>query len=156
MARTQPDDPGLDWGEIATPRFRVARRGYDTEEVDDFLARMGRKTLELDASLRRYKARMDLLEQKVASAQEAAYARVFRQVIEVLRTAEREAGRIRGEATREAEALLAHAREKASLLELAPRGRNGGKRKAAAAAGRAPERDDLSIDVELLWGRSEA
>lgn len=155
MARTKPEGPGFDFNEIASPRFNTARRGYDTEEVDAFLSRMARKTLHLDAELRRSKARRDLLEQKVASAQEAAYARVFRQVIEVLRTAEREAGRIRAEAQRDAEAMLAQAREQAALVQLAPRGANAGRRKAGAPAGRVSDHDDLSVDVELLWGRSE-
>ena len=156
MARAKPDGPGFDFNEIASPRFRTARRGYDTEEVDAFLSRMARKTLQLDAALRRNKARMDLLERKVASAQEAAYAKVFRQVIEVLRTAEREADRIRSEAKRDAETMLAQAREEASLLRLAPRAAAGGRRKAVASAGRGGDHDDLSVDVELLWGRSEA
>lgn len=156
MARTKPDGPVFDFHEIASPRFRTGRRGYDIEEVDQFLSRMAKKTLQLDAALRRNKARMELLEQKVATAEEAAYARVFRQVIEVLRTAEREAGRIRWEAKRDAEATLAQAREQASLIQLAPQAANGARRKAAAPAGRAVDHDDLSVDVELLWGRSEA
>ena len=142
---------------VGTRRFSTARRGYDVTEVDEFLARTANHIRELEDELHRHRATVDLLQRKVASAQEAAYARVFRQLMEVMRTAEREAVRIRADAQTEAAVILTRAREQATLAA-SPRPRAGGaKRKSGTATKEkeAPVADDLAIDIEMLWGTGD-
>jgi len=141
---------------IAAHEFAAARRGYDQEEVRSFLAAVAGHLRDQEDELRRRAALVDLLERKAASAQEAAYARVFRQMMEVVRTAEREAARIREQASQEARSILANAREEAALVQvLAPAEagpRSKGPAEARVGAG-GSDIDDFSIDVELLWGK---
>jgi DivIVA domain-containing protein len=143
---------------VGTRRFATARRGYDTEEVDEFLIRVADRIRELEGEVHRQQATLDLLQRKVASAQEAAYARVFRQLMEVMRTAEREAARIRADAQREAAAVLTKAREQATLAASPPPRAGGSRRKAGVATKEqaAPEADDFAIDIEMLWGDQPA
>ena len=139
---------------VGTRRFSSARRGYDTEEVDEFLARVADRVRELEGEAQRQRATLDLLQRKVTSAQEAAYARVFRQLMEVMRTAEREAARIKVDAEKEAKAILTRAREEASLAKGTPRRASAPAKKAAPKWDPAPP-DDLSIDIELLWAKND-
>ncbi|MFN2589437.1 MAG: hypothetical protein ABR518_01535, partial [Actinomycetota bacterium] len=97
-------------------------------------------------------------------AHEAAYARVLKRLMEVMRTAEREADQVRAEAKRDAEAILKEAREQASLISASAKrsakhaeksnGKNG--RSTDEKTASAPtDKEDWTIDVEMLWGRSE-
>jgi DivIVA domain-containing protein len=107
---------------VLTHDFSIGRRGYDPEEVHAHLRRVADQVGRLQSDLDRRRAREELLERKIASAQEAAYARVFRHLMEVMRAAEEAGSRIRGAAEDEAQAILAAAREEAARIAAAARG----------------------------------
>jgi DivIVA domain-containing protein len=103
-------------GAVLTHDFSIGRRGYDPEEVHAHLRRVADEMGRLQAEVDRRRAREELLERKIASAQEAAYARVFRHLMDVMRAAEEAGGRVRGAAEDEADAILAEAREEAARI----------------------------------------
>jgi DivIVA domain-containing protein len=136
MAVSDVQEPEVVPDDQAGQRFAQARKGYSPEAVDAFLDRVGERVHRLEGELERQRARAELLERKIASAQEAAYARVFRHLMEVMRSAEdaasrirraaedegrslvelaqREARRVRESARAEADRILVHARDQAA------------------------------------------
>lgn len=101
---------------VLTYDFSIGRRGYDPEEVHAHLRRVADEMGRLQGEVDRRRAREELLQRKIASAQEAAYARVFRRLMDVMRAAEETGGRIRGAAEDEARAIVAAAREEADRI----------------------------------------
>jgi DivIVA domain-containing protein len=146
---------------IATRRFATAKHGYDTEEVHAFLEAISEHVRDLETHVRRQQARMGLLERRVAAAREAAYARVFRQMMEVVRAAEHVAEGVRAGAEAEARAILDTARGQAGPIEAdheasaTPTSSTGAPADQPAPAQADEEVSDMSIDVELLWGTAE-
>ena len=106
-------EPRLDPAAIAMQRFALSKRGFDTEEVQRFLAEVAEHVGRLEAELQQLAAHAELLEQRNAGAQEAAYAKVFRNLVGVMRGAEEAAARVRADAEAEAKAVVTAAREEA-------------------------------------------
>src|SRR5438045_7660735 len=113
MAMSDVQEPVAPSADVPGQRFNQSRKGYSPEAVDAFVQRVGERIKRLEGELERQQARAELLERKIASAQEAAYARVFRHLMEVMRSAEDAASRIRRTAEDEGRALVALANQEA-------------------------------------------
>jgi DivIVA domain-containing protein len=113
--------------EIGDRRFSPARKGYDREEVRQFLGHVGEQVNQLRGEVEWLRARCEHLERRTSAAQEAAYARLSRDFMDVVQRADEAAGRVRAEAEsqargevdaahREAGRLLAAATEQAEMI----------------------------------------
>jgi DivIVA domain-containing protein len=109
-------DPPRESPEVTAPRFTISRRGYDTAEVDRFVRLIGERLRVLEAELERQRTRTSLLERRGASAQEAAYARIFQHLTDVVRAADEAAESIRLEADADAMRVRAEARSAADAI----------------------------------------
>jgi DivIVA domain-containing protein len=114
-------DPSMSASAITGRRFRSARRGYDPAEVDTFLAAIADRFGELQREVEQQRSRAELFGRQVAGAQEGAYARVFRQLMDVMRAADDAAAEIKAGAQREAKALVARAQAEAERILAAAR-----------------------------------
>lgn len=124
MAVFELHDPSLSASAITGRRFRSAKRGYEPAEVDAFLAAIAARFGELQSEVEQQRSRAELVGRQVAGAQEAAYARVFRQLMEVMRAADDAAAQIKAGAEREAKALLARAQAEADRIVAGARSRS--------------------------------
>lgn len=148
MSSTEIESQRMSSMAVATRRFGTARHGYEPEEVHAFLEAVAQHIRELEGELRQQHARMALLERRAAAATDTAYARVFRQLMGVVRAAEQAGDQIRASAEEEARAIVASARGR----EASPAAENS-----PQEADPSPDPDDdLSIDVELLWGKASS
>jgi DivIVA domain-containing protein len=113
--------------EIGDHRFSSVRKGYDREEVRQFLTEVGEQVNQLRGEIEWLRARSEHLERRAAAAQEAAYARLSRDFMDVVQRADEAAGRVRADAEahargeldaahREAGRLLAAATEQAEAI----------------------------------------
>ncbi len=110
-------EPSSQVGQTEQPdRFPLARRGYETENVDRFVASMSERIKRLQGQVEWLRARSEHFERRSASANEAAYARVARDFVELLRQAEQEAQRIRAEGQDEARRLIDAAHREADHI----------------------------------------
>jgi DivIVA domain-containing protein len=98
---------------VAGRRFPLSRRGYDPAQVGQFLELVAERLAQLETEVREQLTRTELLERRSTSAQEAAYARIFRHLTDVVRAADEAAVSIRIEAEAEARRVAAKAREEA-------------------------------------------
>jgi DivIVA domain-containing protein len=106
--------------DIAAQRFSVVRKGYAPEEVDQFLRQVAERMSRLEGEIEWLRARSEHLEHRTTAAQEAAYARLSRDFMDVVRRADEAAGRVRAEAEAQARAQVGAAhREAARLLAAA-------------------------------------
>ncbi|HJP66114.1 MAG TPA: DivIVA domain-containing protein [Actinomycetota bacterium] len=149
MSLTEMESQRLSAVAIATRRFSSARHGYETDEVHAFLEAVAEHVRELESEIRRQHARMALLERRAAAATDAAYARVLRQLMGVVRAADQAGQEIRTSAEAEARAIIEAARGQAPNTD---EDRGGESPDAESVAD--PEADD-GLDVELLWGPAE-
>jgi cell division septum initiation protein DivIVA len=102
--------------EIAGHAFSQGRRGFEPEEVSVYLRAVADHVARLEAEIARQRARGELMEHRSASAGEAAYARVARQLTEVVRAADEAADRMKAEAHARGDETLAEAREEAARI----------------------------------------
>jgi DivIVA domain-containing protein len=132
VATSELETPSLHPAEIAARRFSVSRKGYAQEEVQRFLHLVAEQLSRLEGEIEWQRARAEHLEHRTTAAQEAAYARLSRDFMDVVRRADEAAGRVRadaeaqaradvGSAHREAARLLAAAAEQAELILTAAR-----------------------------------
>ncbi len=110
MAIQEPERHTLRPSNIAGRGFSLGRKGYDPEEVQEFLTQVAEYVSRLQGEVEWLRARSEHLERRTAAAQEAAYARVSRDFMEVVRRADEAAGRVRLQAETKAQAdvMLAH------------------------------------------------
>lgn len=116
MATPDLDAPRLSSSDVAGKRFRSVRRGYDPEEVHEFLRVVAERIAQLQGEIEWQRARGEHLERRRAAAQEAAYVRLSREFLEVVRKADEAAGRVRLQAEVGAQAELAAARAEAERI----------------------------------------
>ena len=110
---TQPAD-------IAGQRFPIVRKGYASEEVDRFLRQLSELVARLQGEVEWQRARGEHLERRTTAAQEAAYARLSRDFMDVVRRADEAASRVRAEAEAQARGEIGAAhREAARMLAAA-------------------------------------
>jgi DivIVA domain-containing protein len=134
-------DPSVSAGAITGRRFRSARRGYDPVEVDAFLAAIADRFVELQQEVEQQRSRAELFGRQVAGAQEGAYARVFRRLMDVMRAADDAAAQIRAQAERDARDLVVRAQAEADRIVAGAWAR-------AAAPGAAAEKEGPPRDPD--------
>lgn len=112
--------PSLQPAQIVAQRFPVARKGYAQEEVQRFLRLVAENLSKLQGEIEWQRARSEHLERRTTAAQEAAYVRLSRDFMDVVRRADEAAGRVRADAEAQARAEVGSAhREAARLLAAA-------------------------------------
>jgi DivIVA domain-containing protein len=127
VATSELETSPLHPAEIAAHRFPVARKGYAQGEVQHFLRLVAEHLSRLQGEIEWQRARGEHLERRTTAAQEAAYVRLSRDFMDVVRRADEAAGRVRadaeaqaraevGSANREAARLLAAAVEQAEMI----------------------------------------
>jgi DivIVA domain-containing protein len=164
------ETPSVQPAEIVAQRFPVARKGYAQEDVKRFLQLVAESLSRLQGEIEWQRARSEHLERRTTAAQEAAYARLSRDFMDVVRRADEAAGRVRadaeaqarsevGSAHREASRLLAAAAEQAEMILTEARSEaERVLRQAKAPRSNGPERRprsrgedlDVELDVSLL------
>jgi DivIVA domain-containing protein len=148
--------------DIAAQRFTMARKGYAPEEVREFLRQLAEYVSRLQGEIEWQRARSEHLERRTAAAQEAAYARLSRDFMDVVRRADEAASRVRGEAEAQARAelgsahgqatrLLAGAAEQAEaiLTEARTEAERVLRRTRASQPSRPASHGDLDLELEL-------
>jgi DivIVA domain-containing protein len=103
-------------GDIASARFSIGKRGYEPEEVDEFLQAVADHLGRLQGEIEWQRARVEHLEQRTVAAQESAYDRISREFMEVVRRADEAASQVRTKAEDEARAALSSAREESNRM----------------------------------------
>lgn len=105
------------------PRFDVKRRGYDPDQVAEYLTRVADHVEKLEARIRTLESEneRDARAQPAAASPAAAsvddvYNGVSTRVASVLRTLDEEGERLRQQARRDADAIVKQAREEADRI----------------------------------------
>jgi DivIVA domain-containing protein len=102
--------------DIASRRFAVAKKGYEPDQVHAFLNQVSEQLSRMQGEIEWQRARCEHLELRTAGAQQAAYARVSREFMDVARKADEAACKVRTDAEHEIRAALNAAREEAAAI----------------------------------------
>jgi cell division septum initiation protein DivIVA len=132
VATPQPEQQGLRPSSIAGRGFSLGRKGYEPEEVHEFLREVAEYVSRLQGEVEWLRARSEHMERRSVAAQESAYARLSRDFMEVVRRVDEAAGRVRHQAEaraqsdlvmarRDAERIVAEARLEAERIQAAAR-----------------------------------
>jgi hypothetical protein len=116
VATPEPERPALRPSYIAGRGFPLTRKGYEVEEVHAFLREVAEYVGRLQGEVEWLRARSEHLERRSSAAQEAAYGRLSRDFMEVVRRADEAAGRVRLQADAKAQADMAAARKDAERI----------------------------------------
>jgi DivIVA domain-containing protein len=119
MSSTELDLPVLVTPEqIRRREFVTTRRGYDVEQVRDYLEQLSRQVEQMEGLLRTAKLQAGAAERAQTEPRLDPYQQLSDRFAEVLRTTDREADRIRREAKDEADRILREARTEADRIRL--------------------------------------
>jgi DivIVA domain-containing protein len=119
MPSTELDLPLLVTPEqIRRREFVTTRRGYDVEQVRDYLEQLSRQVEQMEALLRTARLQAGAAERAQAGARLDPYQQLSERFAEILRTTDREADRIRREGKDEADRVLREARTEADRIRL--------------------------------------
>ncbi|ADH86570.1 DivIVA domain-containing protein [Desulfurivibrio alkaliphilus] len=102
----------LDHQDIQNQQFHVRFRGFDTEEVDDFLEQVAATVQKLSEENKELKERLEAAERRVA-----AYKRQEKSSMSAILSAQNVAQEMKEKAREEAREVLAKARQEAKELE---------------------------------------
>jgi DivIVA domain-containing protein len=116
VATSELESPVSHSADIAAQRFSIVRKGYAPEEVDQFLRQLADRMTRLQGEIEWLRARSEHLEHRTNAAQEAAYARLSRDFMDVVRRADEAATRVRAEAEAQARAEVSVAHKEAARL----------------------------------------
>lgn len=182
MATPEPERHALRPSYIAGRGFSPARKGYEPGEVHEFLREVGEYVSRLQGEVEWLRARSEHLERRSIAAQEAAYARLSRDFMEVVRRADEAAGRVRlqaetkansdlmvarrdaerilGEARLEADRILAAARLEAHEVDWnsrrpEPRPAQDPDMEWTGRAGIPVDLPTISMDIAAIWDRED-
>ena len=119
MSSTELDLPVLVTPEqIRRREFVTTRRGYDVEQVRDYLDQLAGQVGQMESMLRSVMLQAGAAERAETGPRADPYERLAERVADVLRTTDREADRIRREAKDDAERILRDARADADRVRL--------------------------------------
>ncbi len=107
-----PDKPV----DLLNPELGMVLRGYDPEQVRGYLAEAAARIQNLERQLEDARSDADALRRRYAMAREEAYGQVAARMAEVLRTADREALKMRKSAEDEATRLLNEVRQQVEQM----------------------------------------
>lgn len=102
--------------DIVAQRFSIVRKGYDPDEVHEFLRGIAEQVSRLQGEVQWQKAHSEHLERRTEAAQEAAYARLSRDFMDVVGRADEAATRVRADAESQARAEIGSAHREAGRL----------------------------------------
>jgi DivIVA domain-containing protein len=119
MSSTELDLPVLVTPEqIRRREFVTTRRGYDVEQVRDYLDQLATQVEQMESVFRSARLQAGAAERAQTGPRKDPYQQLSDRFAEVLRTADREADRIRREAKDEADRALREARADADRIRL--------------------------------------
>ncbi len=119
MSSTELDLPVLVTAEqIRRREFVTTRRGYDVEQVREYLEQLARQVDQMETILRAAKLQAGAGERAPTGPAADPYEQLGQRVADVLRSTDREADRIRRDAKEEAERILREARSEADRIRL--------------------------------------
>ncbi len=119
MSSTELDLPVLVTPEqIRRREFVTTRRGYDVEQVRDYLDQLATQVDQMETLLRSAQLQAGAAERAQSEPRKDPYQQLADRYAEVLRTTDRETDRIRREARDEADRLLREARADADRIRL--------------------------------------
>ena len=119
MSSTELDLPILVTPEqIRRREFVTTRRGYDVEQVRDYLEQLSHQVEQMEQLLRNARLQAGATERAQAGARKDPYQQLSERFAEVLRSTDREADRVRREAKDEADRILREARGEADRIRL--------------------------------------
>lgn len=98
---------------VASQRFMVARRGYDPDEVEEYLRSVAAELERLIAERDALRARAEEVEERHGSADDAAFERLAKRFEEVIRAADASVRGVLDGAQEEARLTLSRVRERA-------------------------------------------
>jgi cell division septum initiation protein DivIVA len=116
VATPEPERHALRPSYIAGRGFSLGRKGYEPEEVHEFLREVAEYVSRLQGEVEWLRARSEHLERRSDAAQESAYARLSREFMEVVRRADEAAGRVRLQAETKAQTDMMMARRDAERI----------------------------------------
>jgi DivIVA domain-containing protein len=99
------------------PRFTTVLRGYDPEQVRDFVLRLAARVDTLERELEETRTQRDAARKRYGTARDDAYNQLGQRMADMLRTADQQAERIRREAEEEAKQRIIQARQLAGQIE---------------------------------------
>jgi DivIVA domain-containing protein len=102
--------------DVAGQQFAIGKRGYEPEEVHQFLRSVADNLERLQGEIDWQRARIEHLEQRSLTAQEGAYERLSREFMEVVRRADEAASHVRARAEDEARLAVTGAHEEANRM----------------------------------------
>ena len=115
-ATPEPERHSLRPSDIAGRGFSLARKGYEPGEVHAFLTDLAEHVSRLQGEVEWLRARSEHLNRRSAAAQDAAYDRLSRDFIDVVRRADEAASRVRLQAEAKAQSDLVLARRDAERI----------------------------------------
>jgi DivIVA domain-containing protein len=119
MSSTELDLPILVTPEqIRRREFVTGRRGYDVEQVRDYLEQLSHQVEQMEQLLRNARLQAGAAERAQAGPRRDPYQQLSERFAEVMRSTDREADRVRREAKDEAERVLREARSEADRIRL--------------------------------------
>jgi DivIVA domain-containing protein len=155
MSATELDLPVLaSPDQIRRREFVTARRGYDPQQVRDYLAKLAEQVERMQAMLR--EARMDAdaaANRSEADTRPDAYQRLAARFADTLRVADEQAAKIREEAERDAAKALEEARGEADRMRADAHGRAEKLRAEAETALREAKAETASAILSLTTRR---
>ena len=98
------------------PRFTTVLRGYDPEQVHDFILRLVERTESLENELEEAKAERDAARRRHQMARDDAYNQLGARMADFIRLADQQSERIRKEAEDEARQRVTEARDLADQI----------------------------------------
>jgi hypothetical protein len=106
VATPEPEQHPLRPSSIAGRGFSLVRKGYEPQEVHAFLTDVAEYVSRLQGEVEWLRARSEHLDRKTAAVQDAAYARLSRDFMDVVRRADEAATRVRLRAETKAQSDL--------------------------------------------------
>jgi DivIVA domain-containing protein len=156
----------IDAEHIRRRRFALAKRGFDPDQVREYLERVAQAMDRLEREAREARSEADSVVRGSRSARDEAYAELANRITDVLRTADVNAEETRRDATEQAERTIAEARREAERTRSEAEGRASAARKEAEEilhrakeeaermlAGLASRRDGILADLQTMRER---
>jgi cell division septum initiation protein DivIVA len=102
--------------DLLHPEFTRVLKGYDPEQVETFIAKIGEHVERLDKELRTTMDQLEATQRRYSSAREEAYGQVAAKMAEVIRTADQQADRIRRETEEQSVRRVSDAEQQAAQI----------------------------------------
>jgi cell division septum initiation protein DivIVA len=99
------------------PRFSTVLRGFDPDQVREYVAQLLTRIDELETELREAEVDRDAARRRYAAARQDAYAQVAGQLADLLRAADQQADKLRREAEEDAARQVTEARQLAEQIQ---------------------------------------